>query len=77
MKERLAAKPEIYESMKPDYPVVCRRISPGPRYLEALVQDNVQFIPKGVKSVTETGIIDDDDVQRDIDVIICATGFDA
>ncbi len=76
MARRLARKPEIFQHLRPTYPVACRRVSPGPRYLESLVEDNLHFIPKGVKQVTETGIIDDDGTLREVDAIICATGFD-
>lgn len=76
MARRLAKKPEIFEHLRPTYPVACRRVSPGPRYLECLVEDKLNFIPKGVKYVTETGIQDDDGVHREVDAIVCATGFD-
>ena len=76
MARRLARRPEIFQSLRPSYPVACKRVSPGPRYLESLVEDHLTFIPKGVKSVTETGIIDDDGDFREVDAIICATGFD-
>ncbi|KAK3633145.1 hypothetical protein LTR56_015921 [Elasticomyces elasticus] len=76
MARRLARKPEIFQALRPNYPVACRRTSPGPRYLECLVEDNLNFISKGVKEVTETGIVDDDGTFREVDTIICATGFD-
>lgn len=76
MIRRLSKKPEIFEALKPTYPVLCRRVSPGPKYLESLTEDNLNFIPKGVKQVDETGLIDDDGVHREVDAIICATGFD-
>lgn len=76
MARRLARKPEIFQHLRPTYPVACRRVSPGPRYLECLVEDNLNFIPKSVKKVTETGIVDDDGTFREVEAIICATGFD-
>ena len=76
MRGRLANKPEIYESLRPDYPVACRRISLGPRYLEVLTKENVEFIPKEIQRITEKGIIDEDGVEREVDTIICATGFE-
>lgn len=76
MSRRLASRPEIFQHLKPNYPVACKRVSPGPRYLECLVRENLDFIPKSVKKVTETGIIDDDGNLREVDAIICATGFD-
>ncbi|CAG9961945.1 unnamed protein product [Clonostachys byssicola] len=76
MLRRLAKKPEIFEAIRPSYPVLCRRVSPGPKYLEALTEDKLNFIPKGIRQVTETGIVGDDGVLREVDAIICATGFD-
>lgn len=76
MARRLARKPEIFKALKPTYPVACRRVSPGPKYLESLVEDNLNFIPKGVRRVTETGLEDEDGTFREVDAIICATGFD-
>lgn len=75
MKERLARKPEIYEALKPDWGPACKRLTPGPGYLDAVVQDNVDFISKPIERVTETGIIVNGKL-REVDAIIYATGFD-
>lgn len=29
----------------PDFGVACRRLTPGPGYLEALCEDNVSYLP--------------------------------
>ncbi|KAI1613103.1 hypothetical protein EDD36DRAFT_488132 [Exophiala viscosa] len=76
MKEKLKKKPWIYESMRPDYPPGCRRLTPGPGYLEALVEDNVEFVGTGIRKVTETGLVDDNGDFHEVDAIIYATGFD-
>lgn len=76
MKEKLKKKPWIYESLKPSYPPGCRRLTPGPGYLEALCEDNVDFIGTGITKVTETGILDHNGDYHEVDAIICATGFD-
>ena len=76
MRRRLAGKPEIFRHLRPEYPVACRRVSPGPRYLEALVEDKLVFVPRGVRRVTEMGVEDDEGTLREVDAIICATGFD-
>ena len=75
MKERLVKKPEIYDSLKPDWSPACKRLTPGPGYLNAAVQDNVKFISTPIERVTETGVICDGKL-REVDAIICATGFD-
>lgn len=75
MKERLGKKPEVFESLRPEWSPACRRLTPGPGYLNAIVQDNVSFISTPIERVVENGIINDG-VLREVDTIICATGFD-
>lgn len=74
-KNILASKPEILPSFLPPFAVGCRRITPGPGYLEALVQDNVEFISAEIDSITKKGIRLKDGRHIDLDVLVCATGF--
>ncbi|KAI0649239.1 FAD/NAD-P-binding domain-containing protein [Trametes meyenii] len=76
MQDKLAKKPWIAEKLMPDFPVSCRRLTPGPGYLEALCEDNVEFVPSSIKRVTKNGIETVDGQYRDVDVIVCATGYD-
>ena len=76
MREKLKKKPWIYDSIVPDYPPGCRRLTPGPGYLEALVEDNVDFVGTGISRVTEKGLMDNDGNFHEVDAIIYATGFD-
>ncbi|KAJ7492285.1 FAD/NAD-binding domain-containing protein [Mycena latifolia] len=76
MLQRLATKPLIAEHLIPDFAVGCRRLTPGPGYLEALCQDNVEFIPTEIKKVLPTGIERTDGKIDELDIIVCATGFD-
>ncbi|EPQ60007.1 flavin-binding monooxygenase [Gloeophyllum trabeum ATCC 11539] len=76
MRERLAKKPWIADHLIPDFGVACRRLTPGPGYLEALCQDNVTFETTHIKRITETGIELVDGRHYDLDVIVCATGYD-
>jgi hypothetical protein len=76
MRTKLAKKPHIAKQMIPQFPVACKRLTPGPGYLEALVEDNVDFVHDGIKRFTETGIDTVDGQHREYDAIICATGFD-
>ncbi|CZR53553.1 related to flavin-binding monooxygenase [Phialocephala subalpina] len=75
MRAKLAKKPEIFESLLPDFAPACRRLTPGPGYLEALVEDNVEFVSTNIKEVYEHGIVTEDGRRREVDAIICATGF--
>lgn len=45
------------------------------QYLEALVEDNVEFIPQEIVEIYEDGVISKDGVKREVDIIITATGF--
>ncbi|KAI0289695.1 hypothetical protein B0F90DRAFT_1792174, partial [Multifurca ochricompacta] len=42
MKRRLAASPELIEKIVPQFAICCRRLTPGPGYLEALCTENVR-----------------------------------
>ncbi|SCN82413.1 related to monooxigenase [Fusarium fujikuroi] len=76
MRKRLKGHEEICNKLIPDFEVGCRRVSPGHGYLEALIEPNVTAVFDGIKLVNEMGILDNNNVQHDVDVIICATGFD-
>ncbi|KAF4604670.1 hypothetical protein EYR40_003448 [Pleurotus pulmonarius] len=76
MMKRLAKKPWIADHIIPEFPVACRRLTPGVGYLEALCEDNVDFVPSLIKRVTADGIETVDGDHKDLDVIVCATGFD-
>ncbi|KDQ31391.1 hypothetical protein PLEOSDRAFT_1036737 [Pleurotus ostreatus PC15] len=76
MLKRLARKPWIADHIIPEFPVACRRLTPGVGYLEALCEDNVDFVPSLIKRVTPEGIETVDGDHKALDVIVCATGFD-
>ena len=75
MKSRLAKKPELAASFLPDFGIGCRRLTPGPGFLEALVEDNVDFITTDIKCIDETGVLLKDGRHVTLDVLVCATGF--
>lgn len=60
----------------PDFPVGCRRQTPGPGFLEALIQDNVEMRWDDVQSFTDKGILTRSGEEKEYDVVVCATGFD-
>jgi cation diffusion facilitator CzcD-associated flavoprotein CzcO len=76
MKERLADRPDIAKHLLPTFPPLCKRLTPGPGYLESLTKSNVDIIATPISKFTETGIITEDGTSREVDAIICATGFD-
>lgn len=76
MRSRLSKKEDIADHLIPDFPPLCKRLTPGPGYLEALVADNVSVIHEHISHVDETGITTTDGQHRPVDTIVCATGFD-
>ncbi|ANB14279.1 hypothetical protein AWJ20_5244 [Sugiyamaella lignohabitans] len=77
MKARLGkASEEILPKILPSFSPGCRRLTPGPGYLEALGQDNVTVISTGIERFTKKGIKTIDGTEREVDAIICATGAD-
>lgn len=75
MKRRLQNKPEIIEHLIPTFSPLCKRLTPGPGYLEALTSPKVNVIPTAISHVDERGIFTIDGVHRPVEAIVCATGF--
>ncbi|KAH8695626.1 cyclohexanone monooxygenase [Talaromyces proteolyticus] len=77
MKNKLAHRTDIMERIIPTtFEVGCRRPTPGNGFLEALTLDKVTTYLDSVKKITRKGFIDTDGNEQEVDVIICATGFD-
>ncbi|OQU95341.1 hypothetical protein CLAIMM_01563 [Cladophialophora immunda] len=74
MAQRLVKKPELLDLLVPDFNPNCRRLTPGPGYLEALTADNVTLIQDPIKRFTATGIETVTGEHREVDAILCATG---
>lgn len=74
MVSRLKDKPELIDVLTPDFSPNCRRLTPGPGYLEALTQDNVSYITTPIERFTKSGIVTNDGVERPVDAVICSTG---
>ena len=77
MDTRLSNHPEIAEKLKPSFAVGCRRLTPGLGFLEALTKENVEFLGTEIEKVTSSGITLSDGSKIKLDVLVCATGFNA
>lgn len=77
MKQKLAAKPEIFEQMIPaTFDVGCRRPAFSYGYLEALVNEKTTFLPQPPQLFTPKGFLDAEGVEHELDIIVAATGYD-
>ena len=70
-----ADRPDLRAAVTPGYPYPGKRPVFATTFYPALKSENVELVPKAVASVTETGIVDADGVERAVDVIVMATGF--
>ncbi|KAL2395806.1 FAD-binding monooxygenase tazF [Exophiala dermatitidis] len=77
MKTHLKDRPDLLEKVMPtEFYVGCRRPTPGNGYLQALAGEKTQAYTSQLQRITEKGFIDPDGNEQEVDVIICATGFD-
>lgn len=77
MKEKLASKPELLESILPDdFDIGCRRQTFAYGYMEALTDPKTTVFTRPPQRFTEHGILDADGVEHEIDMVIAATGYD-
>ena len=77
MTRKLNGDPTLADKIIPkDFNVGCRRPTPGNGFLEALVAKNTTCFTGPINRITPTGFVDHEGNEHEVDVIICATGFD-
>ena len=67
---------ELLAKVLPDYPATGKRtLQDNGSWLRTLQRDNVELVRTPIRRITTDGIITEDGVTRDADVIVYATGF--
>src|SRR3954447_8985511 len=66
---------ELRRRLTPDYEVGCKRPSVSNTYLRTFNRPNVELVTDPIERVTATGVRTADGREREIDVLILATGF--
>jgi len=67
---------ELLAKVLPDYPATGKRtLQDNGSWLRTLQRDNVELVRSPIQRITADGIITEDAVTRDADVIVYATGF--
>ena len=69
--------PELRKRVTPTFEIGCKRILISNDWYPALERGGVDLITEGIAKVTPTSIVTRDGVEREIDVLINATGFHA
>ncbi|MFC9256858.1 flavin-containing monooxygenase [Amycolatopsis thailandensis] len=67
----------LREKLTPDYPLGCKRILFTNDYLPALAQHNVAVETRRISAITPSGVLTEDGVEHEADVIVYGTGFAA
>ena len=66
----------LLKGFTPKFGIGCRRVTPGDPFMTAVQKPNVDVHFTPVESITEKGVVGGDGKEREVDTIICATGFD-
>ncbi len=74
---KFADRPDLREAVTPKYPYPGKRPVLASTFYSALKKPNVELVPRAVASLSRTGIVDADGVERRVDAVVMATGFQA
>ncbi|MEZ0578192.1 flavin-containing monooxygenase [Nocardioides sp. MH1] len=67
--------PELVAKVTPDYRAGCKRILISNAWYPALAADNVDLVTDPIAKVTGNAVVTADGQEREIDVLVVATGF--
>jgi cation diffusion facilitator CzcD-associated flavoprotein CzcO len=72
---RSVRDPELRRKLTPDYDFGCKRPSVSNHYLRTFNRDHVELVTDAIERITPCGIRTADGTEREVDVIVLATGF--
>ena len=75
MRKALNYNEDLCSKLIPEWTLGCRRLTPGEGYLESFLLDHVSLTQSSITGITPNGI-QTEEKHHDLDVIVCATGFD-
>ncbi|KAI3004345.1 hypothetical protein CBS147345_7782 [Aspergillus niger] len=76
MKSQLPDKPELWDTLTPNYAIGCKRVLISDDFYAALNASHVDLNTRPIQRITATGVQTDDD-EQEYDLIVLATGFRA
>ncbi len=77
LEDSLKRRPDLRALVTPTFPFESKRTVVSDTYYPTLLRDNVKLVPRSVTRVSETGVVDADGADHELDVIVLATGFSA
>lgn len=69
--------PVLRAKVTPGYTLGCKRILFSSDYYPALQKPNVELVTEGIREIRGRTIVASDGTEREVDAIVCATGFEA
>ena len=73
---RQVADPELRARLTPTYRIGCKRVLISSAFYPALQRPHVELVVDGIDAFTATGIRDRSGIERPVDTVVFATGFD-
>ncbi|MFZ1176959.1 MAG: NAD(P)/FAD-dependent oxidoreductase [Mycobacterium sp.] len=73
---RKVRDPELRAALTPDYQPMCKRLVISGGFYRAIQRDDVELVTSRIDHVERRGIVTDDGVLHEVDIIVLATGFD-
>jgi cation diffusion facilitator CzcD-associated flavoprotein CzcO len=74
---RLIRDPQLRAKLTPDYEPMCKRLVLSGGFHQAVQRPGVEVITEGIQRIDPQGVVTEDGVLHEIDVLVLATGFDS
>jgi cyclohexanone monooxygenase len=68
---------DLRSRLTPEHPLGCKRLVFSSEFLPALTQPNVEVVSSPARSLRARSLVTDDGTEREVDVVVCATGYAA
>ena len=72
---RAIKDPSLRQAVTPHFALGCKRVLLSNDWYPALARPDVDLITSGIKRITAGGVVTADGVEREVDAIVVATGF--
>lgn len=71
------ADEQLRAQLTPDHPLGCKRLVFAGDYLQTLVKPHVEVVSSPARALRSRSLVMQDGTERDVDVVVCATGYAA
>lgn len=77
LREQIGDRPELLAKVLPTYPPYGKRILLDNGWFRTLTRDDVELVTERIATVRADGVVTADGAVHELDVLVCATGFQA